>query len=1800
MKRYFLLIYAMFCILQMNQAQSKLVGYENFDGGNISFTSPTSTNLWRVNTDYFINSPNSYHGLLPTNINDSIVLETPFYDFTWIGQNQLYVQLRFDHICKIASTDVLRIEYKENAVGAVWKEISVDDYEGSASNYNTLKGFNSSSYPQWRTSEQNLSPNMSWWKREVFDFASSAVAQAEVQFRFILKHGSQQGTHTSFGWLIDNFEVVMDTIPIAQPTIEFLAPLVLDTLYDAGPFEITANVKSNSTASLRGTLNLGYTTDRFNTTHSVQMTSAGQDTWKATIPIVAINTEVIYYIEAEDTLGNKNRVQSAYFVKQDPNKGYGQNSVSLLSIDAPTQDMLTTGGTTENVIISFQNEGAANLDSVIINWKVNGVLKTPFVWKGNIPWKARVDSLTIGSFTTTVAGYDTIVVWLSNPNNVTDPVSNDDTLTSILYGCGESFEGVYQIGETGNAFPSIEEALKLMQFCGVTDNVEFHLQDGTYEENIDLQNFNDILGGHSLRFTALNDKEDAIIQPLSGFGVRLGNVDNITIDNLTIDASDINAYLVNFTGDVNNILIDSCILKMNYSGSSESSGIGVYQASRLGSSIKNVRISNNTIQGGHTGIYLLTGGNNVTIENNIIEDSYNYGIYLSNLKPVNISYNSIKSRTSGNINIAWQGISISSSSGQINGNKILQRSNTITQPTGLYISVFNDENLSGQGLVTNNEIIVFSTSGYYGIRLSGTTNASFLHNSVYAGGTGSMYALQIQYTSGINAEIKNNIFYTEGDRSYPIYLQNFTESLDINYNNYYSKGSYKYIGYVSGAKNTLGTWSGVVTSDQNSENENPKFEKDSGNLILPNITDFDCPVLPNVKQDINKVPRIGITTKGCYADTVLTTDAALTEIINFGKNRSVGAKDTLMLVLTNGGKDILTAATIDWEFNTTNRSSVNLTKQLAYGESDTLELGEIIYLSGDNKVSTYISGLGVLTDDYLKNDTIISELFVCDTAFSGTYIVGETGVFTTLKEAVNRVYTCGIKGDVILALQDQEYEESVKFDGVIQGTELGYTVTITSLLGDRDNVVIIPDAKRAGISFKECSNISVENITIDLTKRGNNAIQFERGTENITINNNILKADTTTSSSDIILIQKANTTGVANNIQISNNILEGGYAGISFYAGTGNSEYGTGISIDSNIVRNQYRYAIRCLNIDFEKIANNIILSRETSTGTDWAGIQVESGNGAILANTIKQRTPYITSPQGIYLKFYNCYLTNESGLVANNEIILFSTTTSAGSYGGIYMYDEYGVNNDGLIKANIFHNSIYVGGLGIISAISGPRSYGRLVHLNIQNNNLIANTPTGYPIYLRNIDYVHNWTIDNNNYYSPNFIGYAGADMTTYSQWNGIVTSDRNSSNLLPDFTDVANNLHYEGAEYGLGCAILPEVATDILGTPRNAYTTKGAYHFEQPNLDITLDYGGSPNQTGMVGASENISVIIRNLGFTEVTTADIYYSINGASPSVYPWTGNLFHRQSSVAIPLGNFQLQANENIIKVWTANPNNSTDAYPQNDTLYLSALACNAGLEGTFTVGTGGDFTSIDKAMEIVDMCGIANHVTFSMLPGTYNPIELNGIQGLNESATLTINSYSRNPQDVVFEHVVLSDIEYVTIENITVIPNDATNAAIRLHGDVANINITGCEIFLSRLATDTTKSGSFGIWRSSSSKADNIRITGNTIYEGYAAVYMQGAAGSYISNLIIDNNTFINQAYYGGYLGYTNFESVSNNTILSRESIFASYWYGLYLANSNGTIVDANRIRQRADNQCFWNLPGNSQWFYPRTGANIE
>ena len=216
----------------------------------------------------------------------------------------------------------------------------------------------------------------------------------------------------------------------------------------------------------------------------------------------------------------------------------------------------------------------------------------------------------------------------------------------------------------------------------------------------------------------------------------------------------------------------------------------------------------------------------------------------------------------------------------------------------------------------------------------------------------------------------------------------------------------------------------------------------------------------------------------------------------------------------------------------------------------------------------------------------------------------------------------------------------------------------------------------------------------------------------------------------------------------------------NYPAGTTNGMQASGmsVSIDSNIMSNAYYYALYSYYYArYPSVSYNTVTSRNSGpVSSTWYGLYFYYYHNidALVGNKIWSTNTSITSPTGIrtyYYYNYTSYGGSGSGLIANNEIVLYTKS----SYYGMYIYMPYS-------NVNIVHNSVYI----MVRNACGFYTYNPNTSYKpvIKNNNFATEAgSSAYPIYYNSHIIILYFDVDYNNYYSTgNYVGYAGSAQTS------------------------------------------------------------------------------------------------------------------------------------------------------------------------------------------------------------------------------------------------------------------------------------------------------------------------------------------------------------------------------------------------------------------------------------------------------
>ena len=634
-----------------------------------------------------------------------------------------------------------------------------------------------------------------------------------------------------------------------------------NVFYSAGGSSYHSNVTLNSSE---------YASDPgFNSTTDLHIASFS-DCYNNGTPISGVTTDIDGVTRSSSTpdIG-----ASEYDLPED--------DAGVTELDSPTSP-LTAG--TNAVAVTWKNYGIVSIDTVQLDWEVNGTAQSSVYWTGSVAPGAVDTNVSLGS-ANFPSGFSTIKAWTFDPNNVSDEDNSNDTMEFTV--C-TGLSGTYTLG-AGSSFDfnSFEEAVTAITTCGVSGPVTIDIDAGSgpYEEQVYITGpiegssaTNTVTfagGGATLEY-------EAVYPDLSI--VRLDNVKHIIFDSLNIESTSTTAgWGVSFTNQADSNTIQNCNISVPsysstycvpivFSGSNSS-----YSTSVVGGCGNYNSIDNNSLFGGifSVGMYAASAtyantGNSFT--NNLIDGFTSYGIYARYAPEIQIIGNDITRDNSASVG-TFYGLYIYYCTGggiNINDNRIHDPFTAGSSAGyGMVIS-YCDGTSSSANTLQNNALYNFdgSTSTLYGIYNYSSDYWNMYHNTIIVedetSTSGTTYGVQIPTTTA-GIDFRNNIIYITKDGSSEFcFYASTSVSLTSDYNDFWVDplNTGAYVVYYSGYYAELSNWQAAYSNayDQNSLQEDPIFANTSTGNVSPLInTVDDAGTALGVTTDINGDSRSSTT-----------------------------------------------------------------------------------------------------------------------------------------------------------------------------------------------------------------------------------------------------------------------------------------------------------------------------------------------------------------------------------------------------------------------------------------------------------------------------------------------------------------------------------------------------------------------------------------------------------------------------------------------------------------------------------------------------------------------------------------------------------------------------------------------------------------------------------------------------------------------------------------------------------------------------------------------------------------------------
>jgi hypothetical protein len=272
----------------------------------------------------------------------------------------------------------------------------------------------------------------------------------------------------------------------------------------------------------------------------------------------------------------------------------GINDAGVSAFVSPTSFSLGVVPVTARV----QNFGINQINSVTVNWSVNGVTQTPVLYSSLLDTANGVSAtnaaVLLGNVTLANNIIYEIKAWTSAPNSLIDTTPTNDTSTIVLR---SPLSGTYTIGALGD-FTTITQASNVISAAGISSNVTFELIDPVYNAAtgetfpINLRNIPGLAFNRQLTIKPQNS-----IAPLI--------VGNTTSSIFNVE----NAKYVNFDGrwsapnNGRNLTIEN-------TSTSASASVFIFRNEATGSSVRNciIRSASNNTSTAPTNAAIFVGG----------------------------------------------------------------------------------------------------------------------------------------------------------------------------------------------------------------------------------------------------------------------------------------------------------------------------------------------------------------------------------------------------------------------------------------------------------------------------------------------------------------------------------------------------------------------------------------------------------------------------------------------------------------------------------------------------------------------------------------------------------------------------------------------------------------------------------------------------------------------------------------------------------------------------------------------------------------------------------------------------------------------------------------------------------------------------------------------------------------------------------------------------------------------------------------------------------------------------------------
>ncbi len=1494
------------------------------------------------------------------------------------------------------------------------------------------------------------------------------------------------------------------------------------------------------------------------------------------------------------------------------------NDVGVLAIDSPG---LFCGGP-QNIVARVKNFGINQVTGFNVHWELGGVSQTTVASTafldtvgGSNPNFAQVTLATGITFPSGVM--TSIKAWTSSPNASTDTIRVNDTSFVLKT---PSISGNYTINPSGTGasnFTSFTAAINAMLAGGICGPTNFTVAPGTYNTQVIIPNILGASPANPITFDGVNPDSCIITGSYATQGTVILNAARyVTFKNFrVVNTSLSNCAGIAAVGAYNRITLFNNRVFVPLQTGTSSNGYGIIGTGTAngggvsGHPGDSLVIDSNIVTGGAYGIVVYgatSAANNRGMrlfDNKIISANY-MGLYIAyNYNPVDVINNNVEVLGQ---NYGYYGMYFlaNSHSNPTVGHKIIGNQFRNWSYTGLFMTTHVLSSTAAPTKIYNN-VSEGRVSGYtlnqYGMYLTNPANAiaEVYHNTVVMNSSSTSTIASCFYTTGsANVLVKNNIFYYAGGSGAAFYTATAITGNKVNYNIYYN-GANPATGnavYNSGAYWNRTNFNTTDRGGDTSYFTNPSFLSripTPGNLALADGCDgYGVNLSADVPTDINGALRAIIPSIGAYEFTsAAANNLRVTALLNPGIPVTAGTQDLRFLV-KNIGNNTVTSYNAAYRHGTGTPVSIPVTTSMGICATDTATFTGLnqVTIGAVNHLTVYTSAPNAAPDADPSNDTLRTSLF---TPLNGTYTVGGTTPDFPTVIAAAEALQFRVSGPVTFDIRPGTYSGQVIINGPIIGASDSSRVTFEG--NNSANRTVQANVAGPTILINQASFVTVQNLkVVNLAPTG----QFSgigvvgsnanSNASKVWLRKNIIEvpilSGTSSNGYGIIFTGTVGATGVAalrsdSCIVDSNSITGSGY-GLVFYGAT-NALYNRGLLFRGNkVIKANYMggYILYISNpIDF--VGNEIDVQ-----GQNYGYYGLYYLNNSSAHPTIPTR---FNNNKVTGFSYYGAYITLPVSASTAAPMQFYNNMFNSQPDGYTQTQNSVYLTLPASAIAKIYHNTAVVN-TGNTSTTSSAFWMSGSANAEVKNNIFAYYGGAGVPFYTATA--ITGNKVNYNNYFNAtnlvtgNLV-YNNAGFWNPSNYLNNARGGDTSYNYAPVFASrlpLPGNLRLTSACAQRGFDLTMDVPADVDNQLRNVPPQIGADENASGAVDMAMDLVRNPSFP-IDSGWQDVVVRVRNNGSTSITSMNVSYRMNAATPVTQAWTGSLAPCDTAVITFSGIQQLYVPFNVnntLRVYTSNPNAGVDANTSNDTIIVDIATP---LNGNYTIGNvAGDYPSFNAAVNALNLRGVGGPVTFNVRTGTYTEsVFLNGVTGASASNSITFKSMANNRDSVTLAHnsaagnqFVLGfgpNSSYVTFKDLTIRQlynaGTATPYIVRYNGNASYDSLINCNVLHPYVNFSVTGYGYTVYGTNLTGIGNGFK---NSLFRGsYYGFYFMGPSTTVkVRNTYFEGNTF-DSAYYASlyYIYYHDFLTFKNNNVnMVNLGNGTSYSY-LYYLDSTTTFT---------------------------------